>query len=64
MARCKYTQEMDFSEKSETLKKLEKEIPDFKKHGFQTNEQWKKAKEYDRAYRHMKQLEGARKCDT
>ena len=55
---------MDFSEKSETLKKLEKQIPDFKKHGFQTNEEWKKAKEYDRAYRHMKQLEGARKCDT
>ena len=36
MTRCKYTQEMHFSEKSETLKKLEKDIPDFKKHGFQT----------------------------
>lgn len=62
--------ELNFNEKSETLKKLEKEIPDFKKHGFQTREEWNKAKAYDRAWRHMEQhnsinvKRGLKKCDT
>mgnify|MGYP001236670032 CR=1 FL=1 len=56
--------ELKFEAESELISKIKKEIPDFKKNGFQTEEEWKKAKEYDRAYRHMKQLEGARKCDT
>ena len=61
--------ELKFNEKSETLKKLEKEIPDFKKHGFQTREDWLKAKAYDRAWGHMEQMnlmgikKGAKKCD-
>ena len=54
--------ELEFKPKSKLLEKIQKEIPDFKKHGFQNEVEWKKAKEYDRAYRHMKQLEGARKC--
>ena len=53
--------EINFDQKSELLERIEKEIPDFKKNGFQTEEEWKKAKEYDRAYRHMKQLERGRK---
>lgn len=53
--------EINFDPKSELLERIEKEIPDFKKNGFQTEEEWKKAKEYDRAYRHMKQLERGRK---
>ena len=60
--------ELEFNEKSETLKKLEKEIPDFKKNGFQTEEEFKKAKAYDRAWRHMEQhnsvmmKRGLKKC--
>lgn len=53
--------ELNFKPKSELLEKIAKEIPDFKKHGFQSEDEWKKAKEYDRAYRHMKQLERGRK---
>ena len=45
--------ELNFNEKSETLKKLEKEIPDFKKHGFQTKEEWHKAILFDREWERM-----------
>ena len=47
--------ELDFNEKSETLKKLEKEIPDFKRNGFQMREEFLKAKSWDRAFRHYEQ---------
>tara|TARA_R100000734_G_C3303391_1_gene93916 strand:- start:805 stop:1008 length:204 start_codon:yes stop_codon:yes gene_type:complete len=62
--------ELNFNEKSETLKKLEKEIPDFKRNGFQTREEYLKAKSWDRAFRHFEQTNqsrikrGAKKCDT
>ena len=45
--------ELNFNEKSDTLKKLEKEIPDFKKNGFQTEEEWKKAKLFDREWKRI-----------
>ena len=45
--------EINFNEKSDTLKKLEKEIPDFKKNGFQTEEEWKKAKLFDREWKRI-----------
>ena len=37
------------------------EIPEWLERGFKTRSEWLKAKEYDRAYRHMKQMEKARK---
>ena len=45
--------EINFNEKSDTLKKLEKEIPDFKKHGFQTKEEWHKAKLFDKEWKRI-----------
>lgn len=53
--------EFKFEMMSETLKKIEKEIPDFKKHGFQTREEWNKAKGFDRAFKHMEQMQGGNK---
>jgi hypothetical protein len=37
------------------------EIPEWLKRGFKTRSEWEKAKEYDRAFRHAKQMEKARK---
>ena len=34
---------------------FEKPKKEWEKHGFATREQWQKAKEYDRAWRHMEQ---------
>jgi len=48
--------EFKFDDKSDTLKKLEKEIPDFKKHGFETKEEFDKAVLFDREYHRMKQF--------
>jgi|TARA_B100000085_G_scaffold141432_1_gene128735 molybdopterin synthase catalytic subunit len=48
--------ELEFKPDSEIIRKLKKEIPDFKKHGFQSDEEWKKAKAHDRAWRHMEQM--------
>lgn len=49
--------ELEFNEKSDTLKKLEKEIPDYKKHGFPNKEEWHKAilfdKEWERMNKHI-----------
>lgn len=62
--------ELNFNADSELISKLKKEIPDYKKHGFQTRDEWLKAKAYDRAWNHMEQMnlmgikKGAKKCDT
>tara|TARA_B100001093_G_scaffold464791_1_gene481951 strand:+ start:2356 stop:2535 length:180 start_codon:yes stop_codon:yes gene_type:complete len=53
--------EFKFEMMSETLKEIEKEIPDFKKHGFETREEWNKAKSFDRAFKHMEQMQGGNK---
>lgn len=53
--------ELEFNEKSDTLKKLEKEIPDYKKHGFQTRQQYLMACEFDRCARHMEQMKRGKK---
>ena len=45
--------ELNFNEKSETLEKLEKEIPDFRKNGFQTKEEYHKAILFDREWERM-----------
>ena len=45
--------ELNFKPKSELLEKIEKEIPDFKRHGFQTEEEWKKAKLFDREWKRI-----------
>tara|TARA_E500000178_G_scaffold324788_1_gene351507 strand:+ start:78 stop:254 length:177 start_codon:yes stop_codon:yes gene_type:complete len=47
--------ELDFDPKSETVKKIEKDVPDFKRNGFQTREEFLKAKSWDRAFRHFEQ---------
>ena len=60
--------ELEFNEKSETLKKLEKEIPEFRKHGFQTKEEFDKAVLFDREWHRMNKdiqadlRKGAKKC--
>ena len=38
-----------------SLDLFEKPKMEWEKHGFATREQWQKAKEYDRAWRHMEQ---------
>ena len=45
--------EFEFTEKSDTLKKLEKEIPDYKKHGFTSKEEWHKAILFDKEWHRM-----------
>ena len=45
--------EFNFDDKSETLKKLEKEIPDFRKNGFKTKEEFDKAVLFDREWERM-----------
>ena len=45
--------ELNFNEKSDTLKKLEKEIPDYKKHGFTSKEEWHKAILFDKEWHRM-----------
>ena len=45
--------EFKFDDKSETLKKLEKEIPDFRKNGFKTKEEYHKAILFDREWERM-----------
>ena len=47
--------ELDFDPKSEDVKKIEKDVPDFKRNGFQTREEFLKAKSWDRAFRHFDQ---------
>ena len=47
--------ELDFDPKSEDVKKIEKTVPDFKKNGFQTRDEFLKAKSWDRAFRHVEQ---------
>ena len=39
------------------------EIPEWLRRGFKSRSEYLKAKEYDRAFRHMKQMEKARKKD-
>ena len=48
--------ELDFNPKSEDIKDIEKGVPDFKKHGFQSRDEWLKAKAHDRAWRHMEEM--------
>ena len=45
--------ELNFNDKSDTLKKLDKEIPDFKKHGFSNKEEWHKAILFDKEWERM-----------
>ena len=53
--------ELDFDPKSEDVKKIEKTVPDFKKNGFKTREEFLIACEFDRCARHMKQMKGGKK---
>ena len=55
--------ELNFNDKSETLKKLDKEIPDFKKNGFETKEEFDKAVYFDREYHYMKKFMKGEKWD-
>lgn len=54
--------EINFNKKSDTLKKLDKEIPDFKKHGFPNKEEFDKAvcfdKEWERMNKHINETRG------
>ena len=52
---------MEKEKNPKQLDLFEKPKKEWQKHGFATREQWNKAKPYDRAFRHMKQMERARK---
>ena len=46
---------MEKEKNPKQLDLFEKPKKEWQKHGFATREQWNKAKEYDRAFRHMEQ---------
>ena len=46
---------MEKEKNPKQLDLFEKPKQEWEKHGFATREQWQKAKEYDRAWRHMEQ---------
>ena len=47
--------ELDFDPKSVDVKKIEKDVRDFKRNGCETREEFLKAKSWDRAFRHFEQ---------
>jgi len=54
--------ELDFNSKSEDIKNIEKDVPDYVKHGFPNKEEYHKAilfdKEWHRMNKHIKETGG------
>ncbi len=53
--------ELNFDPKSAMIKEIEKDVPDFKKNGFKTRDEYLVACEFDRCARHMEQMKGGKK---
>jgi len=57
--------EMDFNPKSKDIRDIEKDVPEYLKHGFHTEEEWHKAilfdKEWERMNKHISENKGGKK---